>query len=53
MYRQLSQVNVFLRKHEMQPTTEWQTEIFEGRVGVEEGVQNIAAAVNELFEATG
>jgi multiple sugar transport system substrate-binding protein len=37
----------------MQPTTEWQTEIFEGRVGVEEGVQNIAAEVNGLFEAAG
>jgi hypothetical protein len=33
----------------MQPTTEWQTEIFEGRVGAEEGLQNIATAVNELL----
>jgi ABC-type glycerol-3-phosphate transport system substrate-binding protein len=37
----------------MQPTGEWQTEIFEGRIGVEEGLQNIADAVNELFSAAG
>jgi multiple sugar transport system substrate-binding protein len=34
----------------MQPADEWQTEIFEGRVGVEEGLSNIATAVNELFD---
>jgi len=33
----------------MQPTSKWQTEIFEGRVGVEEGLQNIAAEVNKLL----
>ena len=37
----------------MQPTTEWQTEIFEGRVSVEEGLQNIATNVNDLFAAAG
>jgi multiple sugar transport system substrate-binding protein len=37
----------------MQPTGEWQTEIFEGRVGVEEGLGNIASAVNELFDKAG
>lgn len=33
----------------MQPTGEWQTEIFEGRVGVQEGLTNMAADVNALF----
>ncbi len=33
----------------MQPTTEWQIEIFEGRVSVEEGLKNMAASVNALF----
>ena len=33
----------------MQPTTEWQTEIFEGRVSVEEGLANMAESVNSLF----
>ncbi len=33
----------------MQPTTEWQTEIFEGRVSVEEGLKNMADSVNSLF----
>lgn len=33
----------------MQPTGNWQTEIFEGRVGVEEGLQNMAAEVNKLL----
>ncbi len=33
----------------MQPTGEWQTEIFEGRVSVEEGLKNMADSVNSLF----
>ena len=33
----------------MDPTTEWQTEISEGRVSVQEGLTNMAAAVNDLF----
>lgn len=37
----------------MQPTGEWQTEIFEGRVGVQEGLTNMAAAVNDLFAKAG
>jgi len=37
----------------MQPTGEWQTEIFEGRVGVEDGLANMAQAVNDLFAKAG
>ena len=37
----------------MQPVGEWQTEIFEGRTGVEEGLKNIADAVNGLFDKAG
>jgi multiple sugar transport system substrate-binding protein len=36
-----------------QPVGEWQTEIFEGRTGVEEGLGNIASAVNSLFDKAG
>ena len=37
----------------MQPTGEWEIEINEGRVSVEEGLKNMAAAVNDLFAAAG
>jgi multiple sugar transport system substrate-binding protein len=37
----------------MKPTGEWQTEIFEGRIGVKEGLTNMARDVNELFEKAG
>jgi multiple sugar transport system substrate-binding protein len=33
----------------MNPVSEWQTEIFEGRVSVEEGLTTMAAEVNALF----
>ena len=36
-----------------QPAGEWQTEIFEGRASVEEGLSNIASAVNALFDKAG
>ncbi len=35
----------------MQPVTEWQLEIFEGRVTVEEGLQGMEDEVNALFDA--
>jgi multiple sugar transport system substrate-binding protein len=37
----------------MQPATEWETEIFQGRVAVPEGLQKMAAAVNDLFAKAG
>lgn len=37
----------------MKPTGEWQTEIFEGRIGVQEGLTNMAADVNDLFAKAG
>jgi multiple sugar transport system substrate-binding protein len=37
----------------MKPTTQWQTEIFEGRSGVKDGLTNMAKDVNDLFAKAG
>ncbi|MHB0878619.1 MAG: ABC transporter substrate-binding protein [Anaerolineae bacterium] len=37
----------------MKPTGEWQTEIFEGRVDVQEGLTSMATDVNDLFAKAG
>jgi multiple sugar transport system substrate-binding protein len=37
----------------MKPTGEWQTEIFEGRAGVQDGLASMAAEVNDLFAKAG